>query len=227
MLSHCSPCHPQAPRAHWLLAAAPSTPGCTRELADQGCWTTGPLTVRTHEPGAMRGPGRPGQGGSGPPRTQHMGHEARLSAWHPNWAENWSRSTHSSWPKGWRGGCHCRPTGWGPWGGHSPGAHSRPGAADCVSRAPGRLSDWSIHCPRGSARKLLNSRVRSMALVWQEMIRPQGKANWRGGRLRAEVTAIGHVLHTPTRGAGLGDRASPPFSKGHGCPPYAKQDCAP
>lgn len=96
-----------------------------------------------------------------------------------------------------------------------------------VSRAPGRLSDWSIHCPRGSARKLLNSRVRSMALVWQEMIRPQGKANWRGGRLRAKVTAIGHVLHTPTRGAGLGDRASPPFSKGHGCPPYAKQDCAP
>lgn len=137
VLSHCSPCHPQAPRAHWLLAAAPSTPGCTRESADQGCRTTGPLTVWTHEPGAMRGPGRPGQGGLGPPRTQHMGHEARLSAWHPNWAENWSRSTHSLWLKGWRGGCHCRPTGWGPWGGRSPGAHSRPGVADCVSRPPG------------------------------------------------------------------------------------------
>lgn len=41
----------------------------------------------------MRGPGRPGQGGSGPPRTQHMGHEARLSAWHPNLGENWSRHT--------------------------------------------------------------------------------------------------------------------------------------
>lgn len=66
-----------------------------------------------------------------------------------------------------------------------------------------------------------------MALVWQEMMRPQGKANWRGERLRAEVTAIGHVLHAPTHGAGLGDRASPPFSKGHGCPPYAKQGCAP
>lgn len=33
----------------------------------------------------------------------------------------------------------------------------------------------------GSAWKPLNSRVRSTALVWQEMIRPQGEADWREG----------------------------------------------
>lgn len=65
VLSHRSPCHPQVPRAQWLLAAAPGTAGCTRELADQGCRATGPLTAWTPEPGAGRGPGRPGWGGSG------------------------------------------------------------------------------------------------------------------------------------------------------------------
>lgn len=79
----------------------------------------------------------------------------------------------------------------------------------------------------GSARKPLNSRVRSTALVWQEMIRPQGEADWRRGRLRAEVTAICLVLNTPAHRAGLGDRRLPPFSEGHGCPPYARQGCAP
>lgn len=175
----------------------------------------------------MRGPGRPGWGGSGPPRTQHTAHEARLSVPHPNWAENWSSSTYSPWPKGWRGECHCRPTGWEPQGGCSLGAHSHPEAADCVSGPQGPLGDWSVHCPGGSARKPLNSRVRSTALVWQEMIRPQGEADWRGGRLRAEVTAICLVLHTPAHGAGLGDRSLPPFSEGHGCPPYARQGCVP
>ena len=156
-----------------------------------------------------------------------MAHEARLSVPHPNWAENWSSSTYSPWPKGWRGECHCRPTGWGPQGGCSLGAHSHPEAADCVSGPRGPLGDWSVHCPGGICMEAseLQSEVNGPGLAGNDQT--SGGSRLEGWRLRAEVTAICLVLHTPAHGAGLGDRPLPPFSEGHGCPPYTRQGCAP